>query len=108
MEQSHISFTSDCSSRVTSPILYLPVSDLSTSHTSQIKSYYGTLSGSHGRTFRIRHEKSHEAPPGRDIMMTSYPAGNKTSIYQKPCIPDKKVTMEHYEEVYDTMKLFRL
>jgi len=26
------------------------------------KSYYGTLSGSHGRSFRIRHEKLPEAP----------------------------------------------
>jgi len=33
-------------------------------HKSQIKSYYGTLSGSRGRSFRIRHEKSLEAPPG--------------------------------------------
>jgi len=28
------------------------------------KSYHGTLSGSHGRSFRIRHEKSPEAPSG--------------------------------------------
>jgi len=28
------------------------------SHALQIKSYYGTLSGSHGRTFKIRHENS--------------------------------------------------
>jgi len=28
------------------------------------ESYYGTLSGSHGRSFRIRYEKSHEASPG--------------------------------------------
>jgi len=31
-------------------------------HASQIKSYYRTLSGSHGRSFRIRHKKSPEAP----------------------------------------------
>jgi len=31
-------------------------------HASEIKSYYWSLSGSHGRTFRIRHEKSREAP----------------------------------------------
>jgi len=43
-------------------------------HASQIKlSLYGTLSGSHGRSFRIRHEKSPEAPPGGEITMTSYP-----------------------------------
>jgi len=60
-------------------------------HASQIKSYYVTLSGSHGRTFRIRHEKSRKAPPGGEIMMLSYSAGNKTSLYRKPCIPDKKL-----------------
>jgi len=31
-------------------------------HASQIKSYYTTLSGSHGRSFKIRHKKSPEAP----------------------------------------------
>jgi len=60
-------------------------------HASQIKSYYGTLSRSHGRTFRIRHVKSREALPGEEIMMTSFPAGKKTSVYRKPCIPDKKL-----------------
>jgi len=60
-------------------------------HASPIKSYYWSLLGSHGRTFRIRHEKSREAPPGGEIMMTSYPAGNKTSLYRKPCIPDTKL-----------------
>jgi len=60
---------------------------------SQIKSYYRTLSGSHGRTFRIRHEKSREASAGGEIMMTSYPAGNKTSLYRKLCIPDKKLLL---------------
>jgi len=33
------------------------------------KSSYGTLSGSHGRSFRIRHEKSREAPSGVEITM---------------------------------------
>jgi len=45
-------------------------------HASQIKSYYGSLSASHGRCFRIPHEKSPEARPGGEIMMTSYPAEN--------------------------------
>jgi len=38
-------------------------------HASQIKGYYGLLSESHGRSFRIRHEKSREAPPGGEIMI---------------------------------------
>jgi len=38
------------------------------------KSCSGTLAGSYGRYFRIRHEKSREAPPGDQIPMTSYPA----------------------------------
>jgi len=49
-------------------------------------------------------DESREAPPGVEItmsliwlaikaqiMMTSYPAGNKISFYRKPCIPDKKL-----------------
>jgi len=32
-----------------------------------------------------------EAPPGGEIIMTSYPACNKTSLSQKPCIADKKL-----------------
>jgi len=58
-------------------------------HASQIKSYYGTLSGSHSRSFRICHEKSPEAPPGGEITMTSYPPCNKTSLSPKPCIAHK-------------------
>jgi len=46
-------------------------------HASQIQSCYGTLSGSFGRSFRIRHEKSRETPPGGQIMMTSYLACKK-------------------------------
>jgi len=46
-------------------------------HASQINSYYGTLSGSHGRSFRIRQEKTREAPLGGEKTMMSYPAGNK-------------------------------
>jgi len=60
-------------------------------HASHIKSYYGTLSRSHGRSFRIHHENSPKAPPGGEITMTSYPACNKTLLSQKPCIPDKKL-----------------
>jgi len=58
-------------------------------HAPQIKSYDGSISGSHGRSFRIRHEKSHEAPPRGEITMTSYPACNKTSLSRKTCIPIK-------------------
>jgi len=60
-------------------------------HASQIKSYYGTLSGSHGRSSRIRHVKLSEAPPGGEITMTSNPIGNETSLSWKPCVPDKKL-----------------
>jgi len=45
----------------------------------------------YGRSFRIRHEKSREAPPGGGLMMTSCPVGNRTSLSQKPCIADKKL-----------------
>jgi len=60
-------------------------------HASQIKSYYGTLWGSHGRSFRIRHLKQREATPRGEITMTSYPVGDKTSLFRKPCIPDKQL-----------------
>jgi len=59
-------------------------------HASQIKSYYRTLSWSHGRSFRICHKKSPEAPPSGKITMTSYPVGNETSLSRKPCVPDEK------------------
>jgi len=62
------------------------------------KSYSGTLSGSHDRSFTIRHEKLPEAPPSGEITMTSYPVSNKTSLSRKPSIPNK-VTMERYQEV---------
>jgi len=52
-----------------------------------IKSYYGTLSGSHGLSFRIRHEKSPEAPPGGEITMTSYPVSNNTSLCSEAMHP---------------------
>jgi len=58
-------------------------------HASQIRSYYGTLSGSHGRSSRTHHVKSPEAPPGnesREITMKSHPACNKTSLSWKPCM----------------------
>jgi len=58
-------------------------------HAYQTKSYYGTLSGSHGRSFIIRHKKSPGVPPGGGLTMTSYPVGNKTSLSRKPYIPDK-------------------
>jgi len=69
-------------------------------HASQIKkSYYGILSESHRRSFRIRHENSLKAPPSGDITMTSYPACNKSSLSRILCILDKKVGMERYQEV---------
>jgi len=60
-------------------------------HVLQIKSYYSTLSRSHGRSFRICHEKSPKAPPSREVTMMSYPAFNLTSLSRKPCIRDKKL-----------------
>jgi len=58
---------------------------------SKVTNCYRTLSGSHGRFFRISQEKSPEAPLSGEITMTSYPACNKTSLSRKPCIPDKKL-----------------
>jgi len=55
------------------------------------KSLYKTSSGSHGRSFIIRHENSPEAPPSGEITITSYPACNKTSLSWKPCITDTKL-----------------
>jgi len=49
-------------------------------HASQMKSYYRTLSGSHGRSFRIRHKKFPEAPSSIEITMTSYPPCNKIAL----------------------------
>jgi len=47
----------------------------------------------HGQPFRIRHEKTRVAPPGKGMTKKSYPVGNKTSLSPKPCIADKKVTI---------------
>jgi len=60
-------------------------------HVSQIYSYYETLLGSHGRSFRFRPKNVRAAPPGRGLTMTSYPVGNKASLSRKPCIADKKL-----------------
>jgi len=60
-------------------------------HASQIKSYYRTLSGSYGRSFRIRHKKLPEAPLSGELTMTSHPPCNKTSLSRKPFIPDDKL-----------------
>jgi len=59
-------------------------------HATEMKSYFGTLSGSHGRFFRMRHVNSPEAPTIREeITVTSYPACKKTSFSREPCVPDK-------------------
>jgi len=65
-------------------------------HASQINSYYGSLSGSHGRSFRIRHEKSFEAPPGGEKTMTSYTVCNTTSLPRKPCIAVEKLLLKTF------------
>jgi len=49
----------------------------------------GSLSGNHARSFIIRHEKSHEAPPGGGLMMT----------ISETMHPRLKVTMDYYHEV---------
>jgi len=92
----------------------------------------GTLSGSHGRSFRIRqekipepppcgkitmmsypvgnktftirHEKSPVALPSEEVTMTSYPACNKTSLSRKLCIPDKKLL---WNAIRKSRSLFR-
>jgi len=64
---------------------------ISKNHASQIKSYYGSVSESHGRSFRILHENVRYAPPGGGMAMTSYPVGNTTSSSQKPCMVAKKL-----------------
>jgi len=54
-------------------------------YASQMKSYYRTLSGSHDRSFRIRHKKSPGAPHSGEITMTSYPVVNDpNNIALKP------------------------
>jgi len=60
-------------------------------HAPQIKSFYKTLLGSHGRSFRIRPKNVRAASPGRGLTMTSYPVCNKTSLSRTPCIADKKL-----------------
>jgi len=67
-------------------------------HASQIKSYYETLLGSHGRSFRIRPENMHIAPPGRGLTMKSYPVGNQTSLSRKHT-SQINVAIYHYQEV---------
>jgi len=78
-------------------------------HASQMKSYYGTLSGRHGRSFRIRHENSPEAPPSGEITITSYPTCNKTSLSRKPCILEKRyygtLSVSHVRSFRIVMKI---
>jgi len=59
-------------------------------HASQIKSHYGSISGNHSRSFRIRHKTSRDkALPGGGLTIMSYPVGNTTSLSRKPCIVAK-------------------
>jgi len=79
-------------------------------HSSQLRSYYGTLSGSHGRSFRIRQEKLREAPPNWEITMTSYPVCNKTSLSLKPCMAAKQLLWntirKSWSEYHKTFMIF--
>jgi len=58
-------------------------------YASQMKSYYGSLSGIRARSLRIRHEKSREAPPSGWLTMTSSPFGNRTSLSRRSYTTDK-------------------
>jgi len=60
-------------------------------HASQITIYYWSLSGSHDRSFELRHKKSTEAFPGGGQTTTSYPVGNTTSLSGKQCMVAKKL-----------------
>jgi len=66
-------------------------------HASQIKSNFGILLRSHGRSFRFRHENLPEAPPSVEITMTVYPACNETSLSRKSMHPRQKVSMGRYQ-----------
>jgi len=57
------------------------------------KSYYGTLLGYHGRSFRIRHEKVRAAP---SLWRTN---DDVLSLSRKPCIVEIKVAMPHSQEL---------
>jgi len=50
-------------------------------HASQIKSYYETLPGSHGHSFRVRYENRVKLPWWKQITMISYPVSNQTSSF---------------------------
>jgi len=63
-------------------------------HASQMKSYYGTLWGSHGRSFRSRPEKL----PCGEITMTSYLVGNNTLLSRKQGFPRWKATEKWNKE----------
>jgi len=56
------------------------VMDNDTTKTANIKI---VVLGSHGCSFRIRHEHVRAASSGVGLTMTSYPVGNKTSLSQK-------------------------
>jgi len=57
------------------------------SHAFQIKIYYGTLLGSHGPSFRIRHENLPEVPPSGEITMTGYFTCNKKLVISETMHP---------------------
>jgi len=63
-----------------------------------MKSYYGTLSRSHGCSFRISHEKVCSEPPSGGLTMVSYQACSKTSFIGNHASQIKS-TMDRYHEV---------
>jgi len=84
-------------SRVAPPGGGLTITSYSVSSTTSISrkpcmvanSYYGSLTGSHGRSFRILHEKVCAAFPVGGLTMTSCQVANRTSLSRKPCITDR-------------------
>ena len=71
-------------------------------HASHTKSYYGTLSGSHSCSSKIRQQEVPEAPRSGEFTMTSQPVGLETTFSQKPCIAHGKIFMERCQEVIST------
>jgi len=73
-------------------------------HAWQLKRYYGSLSWSHGRSFRIRQKKSRNAPLANKSRRRHIRRAIKPRyLGNYACIPDKKVTMERYQEVMVTL-----
>jgi len=80
---------------------------LSRNHASQIWSYYGFLSASHGRSFEICYQKVRAAPPGEWLMMTSYPVCNKTSLSGRLCVTDTNLVLNSFMKAWSLSNLYK-